>query len=123
MLFRSPEEKALQYKKMAVTKKKNGMDFAKHFREQTEDARKSMYEKISKSNPKCIPVSCKHLETGEYNVFTSVGNACKWLKENGYTQSLGAKSCILKCLKTTHRAYNFEWNVIESQTTIESIAG
>ena len=70
-----------------------------------------MYEKISNSNPRGRAVIGINLETKETFEFTTIGQAGKWLLENGYIENKCAKSVINGCLKKTKKCYGFEWNL------------
>lgn len=111
LLNMSPEKKAERSRKATETKKANGMDFAKHFREMDEETKKAMYETISKNNPRSTGIKGTNLDTGETYKFHSIGQAGKFMHEN-FGVSVNAKSQIGSALKKTGRAYNFKWEYI-----------
>jgi group I intron endonuclease len=111
LLNMDPEKKSEMIRKAVETKKANGMDFAKHFREMDEETKKAMYETISKNNPRSMGVKGTNLETGETYEFHSVGSAGKFMHEN-YNVSVNARNQIRRALSTTGKAYNFNWEYI-----------
>jgi group I intron endonuclease len=111
------EKKIEKYKKAVETKKKNGVDYAKHFREMNDDEKVAMYQKISKSNPRNKPVRCLTMDGVFYMEFHSVGNAGKWVEKTQKLKS-NPKKNIMSSINRNGTAYGYKWEYIESQTTI-----
>ena len=113
----SKEQKDMICKKAVATKKENGVDFGKHFREMDENRKKEMYETISKSNKRRRPVRCLDVNTNVIREFHSAGSAGKWIVEmrgNGKN----AKKGIISSIKRNGTAFGYRWEYIVSQTTI-----
>ena len=109
----SKEQKDSIYKKAVATKRANGVDYAKHFREMSENQKMEMYDTISKSNKRSKPVRCLDAENIVIREFHSVGYAGKWIIEK-QCGSKNAKKNIMGSIKRNGTAYGYKWEYIAS---------
>ena len=106
-----PEKRAEMYRKMVETRRVNGFVPGKNFREMSEEDKKSMYETISKNNPRSRSIKGLNIETGEIHEFHSIRQAGRFMHENfGVTEH--AKNHIRTALLKDGNAYNFKWEYI-----------
>ncbi|MCK9319241.1 GIY-YIG nuclease family protein [Methanoculleus sp.] len=103
------EERQEIIKQSIVTKKEIGYDFYNFsFGKMTDKEKESMYNKISKNNPRSQNIEMIDDENNIIKEFHSIGEASRYL-HNNFGYSLNSKQNIRTVLDSDKKAYNFKW--------------
>jgi len=105
----SLEEKQMEIEKRVKTKESKNYDYYNFsFGKMDKEEKDSMYDKISKNNPRSTPIYMLDKDNIILREFHSIGEAARYLNQE-YNYSINSKQNIRSVLDKNIIAYGFKW--------------